>query len=155
MDLKFFFHRKVILSRRLKYALKGSFLLLSHKAQLYCFWTKHCLQVVHKRVWLTCNSFEGKILILKRLDAADRIQSSPISDCLIIFGLRNGNIYIIPYDLLSATFFKRCKFLMLHFVFMIVIFNLITFRYFVNGGHQACFLVFSVYGPQIYIIEHT
>lgn len=103
MDLKFFFHRMVILSRRLKYALKGSSLLLSHKAQLYCFWTKHCLQVVDKRVWLTCNSFEGKILILKRLDAADRIQSSPISDCLIIFGLRNGNIYIIPYDLLSAT----------------------------------------------------
>lgn len=95
MDLKFFFHRMVILSRRLKYALKGSFLLLSHKAQLYCFWTKHCLQVVDKRVWLTCNSFEGKILILKRLDAADRIQSSPISDCLIIFGLRNGNIYTL------------------------------------------------------------
>lgn len=78
--LKILFHRLVIHSRRLKYALKGPFLLLSHKAQLFCFWTKHCLQVVDKRVWLTCNSFEGKILILERLDGADRIQSSPIAD---------------------------------------------------------------------------
>lgn len=75
---------------------------------------------------------------------------------LIIFGLRNGNIHIISYDLMSATFFKRFKVFDVAFCILVCEFQSdYKYRYFVNGGHQACFMAFLVYGPQIHRIEHT